>query len=43
MPNGHRHNLSRLMMALEGFRTLHGHWPQRVRFEQRNIDNFHTC
>ena len=40
MPNGHGRNLSRLMMALEGFRALHGHWPLRVRLEQGYIDDF---
>ncbi len=40
MPNGHGRNLARLMMALEGFRTLHGHWPSRVRLEQGYIDDF---
>jgi hypothetical protein len=40
MPNGHGRNLSRLMMALEGFRALHGHWPKRVRLEQGYIDDF---
>lgn len=40
MPNGHGRNLSRLMMALEGFRALHGHWPERVRLKQGYIDDF---
>ena len=39
MPNGHGRNLSRLMMALEGFRALHGHWPVRVRLAQGYIDD----
>lgn len=40
MPNGRGRNLSRLMMALEGFRAVHGHWPERVRLEQGYIDDF---
>jgi hypothetical protein len=40
MPNGHDRNLVRLRLALEGFRVLHGHWPQRVRLEQGYIDDF---
>jgi hypothetical protein len=40
MPNGHDRNLVRLKLAVEGFRTLHGHWPSRVRLEQGYIDDF---
>ena len=40
MANGHGRNLSRLMIVLESFRELHGHWPQRVRLEQGYIDDF---
>lgn len=40
MANGHGRNLTRLKLALTGFRTLHGHWPSRVRLKQGYIDNF---
>ena len=42
MPNGHDRNLTRLMIALESFKAIHGHWPERVRLEQGYIDEFQT-
>lgn len=42
MPNGHDRNLTRLMIALESFKAIHGHWPERVRLEQGYIDEFRT-
>lgn len=40
MANGHDRNLVRLILALEGFRALHGHWPQRVLLEKDYIKDF---
>ena len=30
------------MIALESFKAIHGHWPERVRLEQGYIDEFRT-
>lgn len=42
MPNDQDINLTRLMIELEGFKGIHGHWPERVRLGQGCIDEFRT-